>query len=388
MNWFAVATVLLGGLVGSSCQSQAPRPPLPDGTEGMAWSMSGELPEIRYFPAAAFISKDEVLVAGGYRGVDQDLRDCCVIDVPTGKTTAGPPMIQARHLQHALRLPGGALAVVGGTAGRNSMEIFDPVKRQWKMQGEVPLKGEGFAVCELPGIGVAILGGGNGKGYGRTDTEIFREQDGAWSGASPLRTGRFDHTATPLKDGRILVVGGYTEDRDVVRHVLRETRITRDCEVLDPRRKEWTSVQSLNVRRARHQSVLLGAGEVLVVGGYTSASEITDSCEVFSPENSKWTVVERLPQLRSNFQLCPFPGGDALLIGGMEVNEKGEAISEDSEEVRHTYRFKAASRTWTRGPKLHRGRTHFSMAVSESGILIVGGFAPTPTTSSEFLRFR
>ena len=268
------------------------------------------------------------------------------------------------------------------------MEIFDPSKREWKLQSEVPLRGEGFAVCEVPEIGVAILGGGNGKGHGRTDAEIYHAQGDTWSSAAPMRTGRFGHSATPLKDGRILVVGGHTEDRDVVRHVLRETRITRDCEILDPRRKEWTSVQSLNVRRSRHQAVLLGTGEVLVVGGYTSGSEVTDSCEVFSPQSSKWTVVERLPQLRGSFLLSQLPGGDALLIGGIEVNEKGESSPEDIDEVRHTYRFMAASKTWARGPKLHRGRALFSMAVSESGIFIVGGFAPTPTTSSEFLRVR
>jgi hypothetical protein len=376
---------LLPAFLFSACAAGAVRQTVPEDDGKLAWAKSAELPRFRNFPVAAFISDGEVLIAGGYRNIDDDLKESFVLDV--GKTTLSPapPLIHARHFQFSC-IVNGDLVVLGGSGTLNTMEVFDHSERQWRHSGPVPVEGLGFVVCPAPGAGMLLLGGSDGKGHGIKDTHLLSERY-SWKTCTPMPTARFDSAAVALKDGRILVSGGYTEDREILRHVARDTHITRNCEIYDVAQDKWRSVEQLHLRRARHHAVVLAGGDVLVVGGYTSGQEWTDQCELYDPKSDKWTLVERLPQLRDLYKVCALPDGDALLIGGREFTEKAEPVDNPVEDVRVTFRFRTASRTWARGPRLHEPRTSFAAAASAQGILILGGYSSGPSTSSEFLRF-
>ena len=72
-----------------------------------------------------------------------------------------------------------------------------------------------------------------------------------------MSTPRSQHTATLLKDGRILLVGG-------CRMVARLANV----EIYDPVSNTYQPTGSLNTPRSAHSATLLPDGRVLVVGGY------------------------------------------------------------------------------------------------------------------------
>src|SRR5262245_43787492 len=71
----------------------------------------------------------------------------------------------------------------------------------------------------------------------------------AWSGVDPLSSGRYNHTATLLSDGRVLVAGGY--DGDPVA----------GAQLYDPTANRWSSAGSMNVGRHGHGAVRLPSGK-------------------------------------------------------------------------------------------------------------------------------
>jgi hypothetical protein len=76
-------------------------------------------------------------------------------------------------------------------------------------------------------------------------------------------------TATKLLDGRVLVTGGETAD----------------CEIFEPNNNAWRAAPAMARARTGHRAVLLGDGRVLVVGG--TSDETDRSTEIFDPLHSE-----------------------------------------------------------------------------------------------------
>jgi hypothetical protein len=137
-------------------------------------------------------------------------------------------------------------------------------------------------------------------------------------GPAGLSTGRAMHTATLLPDGRVLVVGGISEDEAEVA----------EAELWDPLTGHAESTGSLAQTRWGSSASLLPDGRVLIVGGGTQsdpAGERSDaqgpfsltSAEVwgsetgFSPTGSM-AVARRTPTATT------LPDGRVLVVGGTE----------------------------------------------------------------------
>ncbi|MGK5089303.1 kelch repeat-containing protein, partial [Bdellovibrionota bacterium FG-2] len=71
-----------------------------------------------------------------------------------------------------------------------------------------------------------------------------------------LGTPRFDHSATLLKDGRVLIVGGC--DASIIMNT---------AEIFDPQTGHFTPTGSMTYPRHKHQAVLLSDGKVAIIGG-------------------------------------------------------------------------------------------------------------------------
>src|SRR5688572_18650306 len=99
---------------------------------------------------------------------------------------------------------------------------------------------------------------------------------------------RKDHTATLLKDGRVLVAGGRGAD------ALAELPST---ELFDPASLRWKKTGGLATGRAGHTATLLLDGRVLVAGGNAHGESESghriaalDSAELYDPKTGSWTA--------------------------------------------------------------------------------------------------
>jgi len=104
---------------------------------------------------------------------------------------------------------------------------------------------------------------------------------GQWSSAGPMTTPRGGHTATVLRDGRVLIVGG---DAALDTH-------TAKAEIFDPVTNTFSPTGSLNTPRTGHSATLLPDGRVLVIAGYNNTGWLGDA-EIYDPATGQWTVTQ------------------------------------------------------------------------------------------------
>ena len=100
--------------------------------------------------------------------------------------------------------------------------------------------------------------------------------------AGNLITGRFQHTATLLRNGKVLLAGGLNSYPIVPADPF--FNMLASAELFDPSTGAFTQTASMSVHRAGHTATLLPNGKVLIVGGaYSNTAELFDpATETFS----------------------------------------------------------------------------------------------------------
>src|SRR5262245_48937999 len=149
--------------------------------------------------------------------------------------------------------------------------------------------------------------------------ELFRpgtsEASASWTLTGELNIGRYDHTATLLPDGKVLVAGGKGSDTCFAP--------TSSAELYDPVSGTWTPTGSLSTARARHTATLLQNGLVLVAGGYAgglgrSVADPLNSAELYDPATGTWRPTANFKNIRSldSSDAPLLQNGKVLVVGG------------------------------------------------------------------------
>jgi N-acetylneuraminic acid mutarotase len=132
----------------------------------------------------------------------------------------------------------------------------------------------------------------------------------------------------------------------------------------------WTPAGELREARSRTHAVLLGSGEVLVVGSDNiceAATAGSDSVEIGEPEAGTWKRGRRLPKPHDRPVLVALPDGRALLTGGLTGEDDGPLAFSS------TYVFDPATRSWSRTGLLNTARYDPGVAVLADGRVLVAG---------------
>ena len=204
-----------------------------------------------------------------------------------------------------------------------------------------------------------------GRG-GTLATEEEPPANGAFSPTGSLAVPRFFHTATPLPDGRVLVVGDKGRDDAPA-----------SAEVWDPITGTFEPARSLAEAPMNHTATLLSDGRILVVGGW-GVDGFLASAEVWDPTTSTFGPAGSLAEKRVGHTATLLPDGRVLVIGGEGSDEDDPLLA--SAEV-----WDPATASFSPAGSLAKGRyVHTATLLPDGRVLVVGGWGvETALTSAE-----
>jgi N-acetylneuraminic acid mutarotase len=207
---------------------------------------------------------------------------------------------------------------------------------------------------------VLVVGGlTQAFGAGLASAELYDPRTGAWTATGNMQEGRSSHSATLLDDGTVLVVGGAASNDGTSNEQDRAS-----AEVYDPVTGAWTATAAPSTLGG--QGVLLADGRVLVTGGIDARTrEHTGRAELYDPVTRTWSDAESTVPLTSTAALLP--DGRVLIVvdGGSSRTWRSEL-------------FDPATETWTAGPSLPERFAGGAVVVLADGrVLLAGGSDPS-----------
>src|SRR5215471_6556425 len=181
-----------------------------------------------------------------------------------------------------------------------------------------------------------------------------------------MHSSRSGHTATLLKDGRVLIVGGGGDDT---------------VELFDPTSAAFSFTGSLVTSRSRASATLLSDGRVLIAGGLglTAGPDgflpLLDTAEIYDPSTGKFSATGNMQQARWNHVATLLNDGRVLITGG----RKGHICSTASAEL-----FDPTTGTFSSvGFMLSDRVGHTATLLATGEVLVVGGWNGCAPDSSD-----
>jgi hypothetical protein len=271
--------------------------------------------------------------------------------------------VTARALHSATLLPDGRVLIAGGEqTGVDSLdtaELYDPTNGSTTTTGRMSISRQAHSATLLV-TGRVLIAGGYSSALGAfADTaELYDPQSRQFTstGIGPLGEARQLHTATPLPDGRVLIVGGYGNGGALS-----------SAELYDPASGQFTPTGPLTTARLLHQATLLADGRVLVSGGAGADFCSLSSAEIYDPASSQFTVTGEMSQPRQLHTATRLVSGQVLLAGGFSSSQASPVLA--SAELYDP----ASGRFSTAGTLLHARQRHIAAALPDGAVLLAGG---------------
>jgi hypothetical protein len=264
-----------------------------------------------------------------------------------------------RYLHTATLLENGKVLVAGGFVGfnfggeligdyLNTAELYDPETGAWSFTGNLNTPRAQHTAT--------LLRDGNVLAVGGNSAELYDPQTGTWSlTGSPHAPPNF-HSATLLQNGKVLVAGVFPGANPTSPSVSA-------AELYDPETGTWSVTGRPNIGLYQNRATLLQNGKVLVVG-YNSA-------ELYDPGTGTWSSVGRLDRsIRFGYTATLLPDGSVLMAGGLEDETSAGTVTYDAVEL-----YNPNTGTWTSTAYLNIPRGgHTATLLPDGKVLVVGGF--------------
>lgn len=178
----------------------------------MSWQESPSMIDSRQAHTLTLLNDGRVLACGGRHPVTGRVLGTSELrDPSTGAWASASPMAEARERHTATLLPDGRVAVCGGS-NRDplaSVEWFDPLTAGWVSGPPMSTARDNHAAAYLPASGLVVCGGNPVATGVLSSSEVLAAGSTAWAPLASMLSSRCLHTATPIGENRLLVVGGW-----------------------------------------------------------------------------------------------------------------------------------------------------------------------------------
>jgi large repetitive protein len=203
---------------------------------------------------------------------------------------------------------------------------------------------------------------------------------GTWTATGSLITGRAEHTATRLPDGKVLVAGGIPDNTEQLQLA--------SAELYDLSTGKWSATGSMLTPRSKHTATLLANGKVLVAGGFCAplgpGGGATKGCpavedldgaianaELYDPATGTWAATGSMATARYLHTATLLADGNVLVAGA----EHRDGILASVEL------YNARTGKWTATASMITARTQqFAVKLADRKVLAAGGIGPVSAT--------
>jgi N-acetylneuraminic acid mutarotase len=268
--------------------------------------------------------------------------------------------------------------IVGGVENQTTRdEILQFKKNKLSRIGQLQFARYHHTETLLPDGKILIIGGYHRDAGGAPLREI--EEIDLHKGTSELvaflNTARGGHTATLLKDGRILTM---KESRSNFEAILIPTgqiiligghgSNMKSIEKFNPLTNSFSRAGYLHQGRFIHKCILLNNGKILITGGYDNVDSLNEA-ELYDIKTQGSKKLTPMNVDRDGHRLIKISDGRIIVIGGADMG-----VMSTMTEV-----FDPVTNKFSPGPELDFGvEGHTAHLLSNDQILIFGGTSEAP----------
>jgi hypothetical protein len=337
--------------------------------------LTGSLSNARWQHTATLLNNGKVMIAGG-NVVGAPLDSVQLYDPAAGTFNASGTLIAARSNHTATLLSNGMVLIAGGlisgSASTASAELYNPATGTFTSTGSMITSRAYHTATLLPNGGVLIAGGetlGGGTFTVLTSAELYDPATGTFTATGILNTARSFHTATLLKNGMVMLAGGYNNSSGA----------STSAELYNPIIGTFAVTGSLNTPRYGHTAVALSNGMVMIAGGVGCTSScgtiVLDSAELYNPVTGIFSGTGGLNSGRSLSTATLLNNGMVLIAGGS--NSSGAVASGEL--------YDSVSGTFTAAGNLNTPRYGHTATLLNNGTVLISAGVDNSTylTSDE-----
>jgi hypothetical protein len=184
-----------------------------------------------------------------------------------------------------------------------------------------------------------------------------RTRPGNLSLVAGTEVGRFAHTATLLKNGRVLIAGG-----------MERNGVWLDsAELYDTELERFLPAGHMLARRAGATATLLANGKVLIAGGNDGESSLA-SAELYDPATNRFSLAGKMSSPRGHAEAVTLSNGKVLIIGG---NAEGDFQQLATAEI-----YDPVTSTFIPTGSMQHPRSSFpAVRLNDGRVLVAGGMS-------------
>jgi hypothetical protein len=207
---------------------------------------------------------------------------------------------------------------------------------------------------------VLIAGGHEKRGSMLNSAELYDPQTGQFSATGAMSVKRVGHTATLLPDGRVLIAGG--SDSEFFYGALAS------AELYDPATGTFSPTGEMNAKRLAHKATRLTNGKVLITGGQGEVWANHDTAEIYDPSTGRFTLIGKMTEKRADHTATRLADGRVLVTGGSDARF-GEIRVSDTAEI-----YDPVKNSFTAAGKMSLVRfKHSAELLPDGRVILIGG---------------